>query len=104
VAEQPTVGRAVHYYPDPSRVTGDAFGNASASDFAPLMNRQGPWHATIAAVWPDGEVNLAVTYPDGRIAGHGRRVVPYDRNRTPGTWSWPPRIEFIAVPTGGGKG
>jgi hypothetical protein len=99
VAQQPTVGRAVHYYPDPTHVTGDGF--MSAEQFVPLMMRQGPWHATIAAVWPDGAVNLSVTYPDGRVAAHGRRAVPYDPNRKPGTWSWPPRIEFIAVPTGG---
>ena len=86
--QQPTVGRAVHYQPDPSRVQGDFYTPSNA----PTTSWDGPWHATVAAVWPGGLVNLSVTYPDGRVAQHGRQRVSYDAGHAPGTWSWPPRV------------
>lgn len=92
--QQPTVGRAVHYHPDPSRVKGDFYTLATVptASWAPTTSWDGPWHATIAAVWPDGRVNLSVTYPDGTVSQQGRQRVSYDAEHALGTWSWPPRI------------
>lgn len=81
---KPSVGRAVHYYPDHRT---DPHSDASYD---------GPYHATITKVWSDRCVNLMVSPP--WVDGVPFAVTsvdfsePSDPNQPVRKWTWPPRV------------
>jgi hypothetical protein len=83
---KPTIGRIVHYTPDPPR----------PATFT------GPWAALVvfvaditqASLDPEENemplVNLSIFHPEGDVV-IGRKGVRFTKAPTPGCWSWPPR-------------
>lgn len=82
MSDKPSVGRAVHYYPDHADPVFDA-------------DWPGPLAATITKVWDDKRVNLMVSPPWPR--GEPYTIVSVTLHEVPGDvlprrWVWPPRV------------
>lgn len=84
MSQQPSIGRVVHYQPQPDPSYGE-------------NRRTGqPWPAMITEIRESGFVRLKIFTPtdqqEDELDPRHPGMYPYSETPAPGHWSWPPRV------------